>query len=75
LSAQAAGIFPPANPTFDLYNLWSAEKRARRQSIYRGMTIFNTRTFTIKNVAGLNNIPVLTNPLTRPLSLQLCWSD
>jgi cytochrome c peroxidase len=35
----------------------SAAATARRESIARGEVIFNTRTFTITNVTGLNDVP------------------
>jgi cytochrome c peroxidase len=52
--------------TFDIFNtLNSAEQpwtAAQRASIQRGQTIFNTRTFEITNVRGLNDVPGKTNP-------------
>ncbi len=55
-------FIPGASPTgFDLYNSWNSASGARQQSIYRGMQIFNTRRFTISNVAGFNNIPAVGN--------------
>jgi cytochrome c peroxidase len=71
--------FPPTQtftPTFFTYNAWqnpaaSLSESAFRASVYRGQQIFSgtplpdgsTRTFTIANVAGINNIPGIP-PLT-----------
>jgi len=39
---------------FDLYNAWSGSSQPGQAAIARGQAIFNTRTFTIDNVGGLN---------------------
>jgi hypothetical protein len=39
---------------FNLFDAWEKES-PHRQSIYRGQTIFNTKTFSISGVAGFNN--------------------
>ena len=44
-------------PVFDEYDTWNVpNERAARLSIARGQVIFNTRTFTIDNVRGFNNV-------------------
>jgi cytochrome c peroxidase len=63
LSQQEAGVFPPPNPDFNLYNAWSgATKHAAllqltslQESIYRGMSLFSTLDVHVPNVAGLSN--------------------
>jgi len=63
----------PAFGGFTLFDAWppttySATHRIEktRASIVRGQTLFNTRTFSVSNVAGFNNAAVLraTNPST-----------
>jgi hypothetical protein len=52
------------NITFDFYDVpgfsspssGTPTKKAQRESITRGETIFNTRTFTIQGVSGLNDV-------------------
>ena len=51
---------------FTDYNSWSTvtgstPAELRQESIYRGQQIFNTGTFTVSNVAGLNNITAIGN--------------
>lgn len=45
---------------FDLFDAWASPKkggaRAAKESIERGAQIFNTQTFTISGVAGLNDV-------------------
>jgi hypothetical protein len=60
---------PPAQ-AFTLYNAWNTTlglgiSAARRESIYRGMALFNTPRFAITNVAGIDNIP-LNPPAPQP---------
>lgn len=67
-----SGIAPAGGgigaPAFTLFDAWSDDVKASaqdrlRESIYRGQTIFNTRPFSVNNVAGFNNIPnVIPNP-------------
>ncbi len=69
LSATAPGqllSLAPA-PHITPYSAWSTiagkgYPSAQQESIYRGQQIFNTRTFTISGVAGLNNIAAIGNP-------------
>ena len=69
--------FDPANPTplsfntkiFDLFDAWEAVGNPHRQAIARGQKLFNTRTFTITNVAGLNGT-TFSNGVTGPQSIQ-----
>jgi cytochrome c peroxidase len=43
------------NPVvFTIFDAWTASNAAARRSVARGQRIFNTRTFRIDNVAGLN---------------------
>jgi cytochrome c peroxidase len=53
---------------FTEYDAWAkldddAERGKQRQSVARGQAIFNTRTFTISNVGGLNDVPGIGNNL------------
>jgi cytochrome c peroxidase len=62
LSADPAATDPaPGAPVMTLYNGWAASKAAMQASVYRGQELFNNRSFTISNVAGVNNIPGLGN--------------
>jgi cytochrome c peroxidase len=66
----------PTNPVpfnfntniFNLYSAWQNSFNPRRASIARGQNIFNTRTFTITNVAGLNG-NTFSNGVTAPASI------
>ena len=40
---------------FNVFDAWGNTKDANRQAIYRGQVLFNTRTFTIWGVDGLND--------------------
>jgi cytochrome c peroxidase len=53
---------------FNLFDAWKNEDNPHRQSILRGQEIFNTRTFTITGVAGLNGA-TFSNGVTAPQSL------
>jgi len=53
---------------FTEYDAWAnlndgAERAKQRQSVARGQAIFNSRTFTISNVGGLNDVPGIGNNL------------
>ena len=58
---DVAGL-DPANPVpfrfdpkiFSLFEPWSAAADPRRQAIYRGQLVFNTKTFTVWGVDGMN---------------------
>jgi cytochrome c peroxidase len=50
---------------FNLFDSWKGVDSPARQSIYRGQTIFNTRTFTVSGVSGLNN-QTFSNGFTAP---------
>ena len=52
---------------FNLYNAWHGAENPRRQAIARGQAIFNTKTFTISGVAGLNGA-TFSNGFTAPQS-------
>jgi cytochrome c peroxidase len=57
LASQTAGESSANGTTFDEFSAWSAASLAEtRQSIARGEAIFNTRTFTVSNVAGFNDL-------------------
>jgi hypothetical protein len=45
---------PFTTNVFTLYNTWQTAKSSARRQIERGQRIFNTRTFTIAGVGGLN---------------------
>ncbi len=61
LSSQIPGQGgPPNNVTFSEYNAWAGlagnSVNTDRAAIARGQALFNTRTFTISSVAGLNDV-------------------
>jgi cytochrome c peroxidase len=65
LRNQPAGGFA-APDAFDEFSSWASlantvEQYRQRESVARGEVIFSRRTFTISNVAGFNDIPVLGN--------------
>jgi len=57
------GINDPLQPGFNpnamtLFNAWNTGNGSpKRAAVYRGQQIFNTKTFTISGVAGLNDLP------------------
>ena len=58
-----------ASRAFDIFDGWrsntgSAPTDEMRQSILRGQELFNTKTFTISNLAGHNNAAGIDNPVT-----------
>jgi cytochrome c peroxidase len=56
-----AGLFtggPPPFTPFKEYDAWAANSNAKRASIKRGQDIFNTRTFIVSNVAGINDVSI-----------------
>jgi cytochrome c peroxidase len=53
---------------FNLYSAWQSEPQARRAAIARGEALFNTKTFGITNVDGLNNA-TFSNGVTGPISI------
>jgi mono/diheme cytochrome c family protein len=60
LSSAPAGVLAAPN-TFSIYSAWTnlppADADApQRESVARGEAIFNTRPFTISNVAGINDV-------------------
>jgi cytochrome c peroxidase len=65
LAAQQAGIFG-ITAAFDEYSNWATlsntvEQYQQRKSVARGQAIFNSRTFTISNVAGFNDVSFVGN--------------
>ncbi len=66
----------PTNPVpltfnkavFDLFDAWQHDENPHRASIERGQTVFNTKTFTITNVQGLNGT-TFSNGVTGPQSI------
>ena len=66
----------PTNPVafqfntkiFDLFDEWKEAASPRRQSIHRGQMLFNSRTFTISHVGGLNE-NTFANGVTPPASV------
>ena len=67
LSIILAGT--PSTTAFNLFTPWQANVSSTpadqlRQSVYRGQQIFNTRQFTIDNVAGHNNANATGNPVS-----------
>jgi len=59
---------PFTTHVFDLYDSWASNKTAARRAIERGQEIFNTRTFTISGVAGLNGMTLPHAPGPLPAS-------
>ncbi len=55
---------------FTLFNPWEAAASPARQAIARGETIFNTRTFVVDDVPGLNAAP--GDPVQGPISTGTC---
>jgi hypothetical protein len=63
---QVASLVP--GPRINIYSAWSSvtgDSRAdlEKASILRGQNLFNNKSFVVSNVAGLNNIPALSNNL------------
>jgi hypothetical protein len=66
----------PANPTpfsfntriFNIYDTWQNTGDPHLQAIARGQAIFNTKTFTISGVAGLNGT-TFSNNVTGPMTI------
>jgi len=55
------------NPVvFTLFSAWHHAQAPKRQAIARGQELFNTRTFVIDNVAGLNGGP--SDPISGPIA-------
>jgi cytochrome c peroxidase len=59
---------PFTTAVFSLYDAWIYRGNPHRQSIARGQALFNTKTFTISGVAGLN-MNTFPNGVTPPASL------
>jgi len=53
---------------FNLFDAWKTAGNPHRQQIARGQQIFNTRTFTITGVAGLNGF-TFANGVTAPQTI------
>ncbi len=53
---------------FNIFDAWENSERARRSAIVRGQKLFNTKTFTITGVAGLNGA-TFSNGVTAPASI------
>jgi cytochrome c peroxidase len=53
---------------FTIYDAWQNAGNPRRQAIARGQAIFNTKTFTITGVAGLNGF-TFSNGVTAPTTI------
>jgi cytochrome c peroxidase len=66
----------PANPVpfnfntniFNVFSAWQGAHNARRAAIARGQAVFNTKTFIITDVAGLNG-NTFSNGVTPPASV------
>jgi len=65
--ASSGGLDPFV---FALFRGWTDAESPRRQSIARGEAIFNTRTFVIDNVPGLNGRA--DDPIRRPMLAGTC---
>jgi cytochrome c peroxidase len=66
-AAASGGLNPFA---FTLFRGWTDAASPHRQAIARGEAIFNTRSFVIDEVAGLNGRP--EDPVRRPLQNGTC---
>ena len=66
-AASSGGLDPFV---FTLFRGWTDADSERRQSIARGEAIFNTRTFVIDNVPGLNGR--LDDPVRKPILSGTC---
>jgi len=66
--ATSSGGLDPV--VFTLFGSWMDASSPARQSIARGEAIFNTRTFVIDNVGGLNGGP--QDPVGAPLQSGTC---
>jgi cytochrome c peroxidase len=53
---------------FNVFSAWQDSRNARRVAITRGQAVFNTKTFTITGVAGLNG-NTFSNGVTPPASV------
>ena len=53
---------------FNIYDAWQNAGNPQRQAIARGQAIFNTKTFTITGVAGLNGF-TFSNGVTGPTTI------
>jgi cytochrome c peroxidase len=66
----------PTNPVpfnfntniFNVFSAWQGARESRRAAIARGQTLFNTKTFTITGVAGLNG-NTFSNGVTAPATV------
>jgi cytochrome c peroxidase len=66
--ATSSGGLNPA--VFTLFDVWNQVESPDRQAIARGEKIFNTHTFVIDNVPGLNGGPA--DPLPGPIQSGTC---
>ena len=66
-ATASAGLDPVV---FTIFNGWSSSNDRARRSIARGQAIFNTRSFVIDNVAGLNGD--VQDPVQGPLTGGTC---
>lgn len=71
----------PFNPAaFNIYDIWATslsgtgQKEQVRRAILRGQNIFNTKTFTITGVRGLNDAPEFGSPATLVGTCSTCHS-
>jgi len=69
------GACPTVSPgldteVFTLFRSWETSKDKRRRAIARGERLFNTKTFGIDNVAGLNGAP--GDPVGGPIQSGTC---
>jgi hypothetical protein len=69
----------PFDPhVFTMYDIWSTSltgtgtKEAACRAILRGEIVFNTKTFTISGVSGINDEPVFGTPATLTATCTTC---
>jgi hypothetical protein len=69
---------PFSTHVFGMYDIWATslsgtgDKENARRSILRGAQLFNTRTFTISGVAGINDNPAFGSPAQLTVTCTSC---
>jgi hypothetical protein len=69
----------PFDPhVFSMYDIWATsltgtgDKETARRAILRGQNIFNSKTFTVSGVSGLNDEPAFGSPATLAATCTTC---
>lgn len=58
--SQTGAPFDPV--AFDIYDAWTHSNKSDRAAVARGQALFNTRTFNITGVGGINDEAAFGNP-------------